>query len=80
MNTFHTRTRPDDSVTQIDNKIGYHGDHIESGNHGLTKRELIAIHLMAGINTNPDGLDNRDMARLAVAQADFLIQALNGEL
>lgn len=81
MNTFHTRTRPDDSVKHIDTKVGYHGNHIESGNHGLTKRELIAMHLMAGIIGDPARIATvEDCAKLAIKATTALIAALNGDL
>ena len=46
---------------------------------GLTKREMMATQLLAGILTNPDSNDRspQGLSRRAVVLADALIAALN---
>jgi len=47
------------------------------GQDGLTKRELFAIQIYAGMSTIPDNMSSRKQsARLAVECADALIKAL----
>lgn len=47
-------------------------------NEGMTKRELFAAMICAGIQANPEGSGSFDAyARDSVKQADALIEALN---
>ena len=44
---------------------------------GLTKREMMAMHMMAGLNANPTvEMNEHDMATLSVAYADALLYEL----
>ncbi|MGL4752357.1 MAG: hypothetical protein ACRCXB_08080 [Aeromonadaceae bacterium] len=44
---------------------------------GLTKREMMAMHMMAGLNSNPTvNMSEHDMAELAVICADALLSTL----
>ena len=45
------------------------------GMTGLTKREAMAMHIMAGIQFHPE-LNRHDMARTAVSRADALLAEL----
>jgi hypothetical protein len=46
---------------------------------GLTKRELMATMILAGMVVHPDGLTERALANLAVTQADELIARLEAK-
>jgi hypothetical protein len=44
---------------------------------GLTKREVMAMHMMQGLNANPKvDMNEHDMAALSVICADALLAAL----
>lgn len=43
--------------------------------HGLTKRESMAMQIMAGVQFCPD-MNRHDMARIAVSRADALLAEL----
>lgn len=44
---------------------------------GFTKREMMAMHMMAGFNANPTvEMNEHDMATLSVAYADALLYEL----
>ena len=53
------------------------GAETTEGCQGLTKRELMAMHMMAGLNANPTvEMNEHDMATLSVAYADALLYEL----
>lgn len=48
-----------------------------NGRSGLTKREYFALHLLSGLNANPEAAGPNDInASWAVQQADDLLEAL----
>ena len=49
--------------------------------HGLTKREAMAMHICAGMMANPDfDMGAARVTKVSVEFADALIAALNAEL
>lgn len=58
---------------------GNSGPHLtQTTNYGLTKREMMAMHMMAGLNANPTvEMNEHDMATLAVTYADALLWELD---
>lgn len=58
--------------------IGYLDNCAPAMREGVTKRELFAALICAGIQANPEGIGSFDAhARDSVKQADALIDALN---
>lgn len=52
-------------------------DVVYSPQSGLTKREMMAMHMMGGLNANPTvNVNEHDMAALAVIYADALLDEL----